>query len=150
MKYLKGDIFNSGADVIIHQVNCQGIMGSGVAKQVKEKFPEAFADYHNLCQRYKNNKSVLLGYSQYCLIGDTYIVNLFAQESFGYDGAMYTSYDAMRRGLSSINKNFAGKSVAIPYLMGCCRGGGDWDVVSTIIEEELTDCDVTIYEFNKD
>lgn len=39
IKHIKGDIFQSGADVILHQVNCQGVMGSGVAKQVREKYP---------------------------------------------------------------------------------------------------------------
>lgn len=32
-------------DVIIHQTNCQGVMGRGFAKQIKEKFPEAFEAY---------------------------------------------------------------------------------------------------------
>lgn len=32
MKIVDGDIFNCDADAILHQVNCQGVMGSGVAK----------------------------------------------------------------------------------------------------------------------
>lgn len=40
IKHIKGDIFQSSADVILHQVNCQGVMGSGVAKQVREKYPD--------------------------------------------------------------------------------------------------------------
>ena len=39
MKHIYGDIFLSNADAILHQVNCQGVMGSGVAKQVREKYP---------------------------------------------------------------------------------------------------------------
>ena len=31
-----GNILDSGADIICHQVNCRGVMGSGVAKQIKE------------------------------------------------------------------------------------------------------------------
>ena len=34
LKIIDGDIFASGADIIAHQTNCQGVMGSGVAKQV--------------------------------------------------------------------------------------------------------------------
>ena len=37
IEHIKCDIFESGADAILHQVNCQGVMGSGIAKQVKEK-----------------------------------------------------------------------------------------------------------------
>ena len=42
IKHIKGDIFKSNADAILHQVNCQGVMGSGIAKQVKENFPVVF------------------------------------------------------------------------------------------------------------
>lgn len=45
LKHIKGDIFESGAQVILHQVNCQGVMGSGVAKQVREKYPIVFEYY---------------------------------------------------------------------------------------------------------
>ena len=37
--------------------------------------------------------------------------------------------------------------IAIPYLMGCHRGGGDWEIVSKMIEEELAGCDVTYYRY---
>lgn len=42
LKHIKGDIFKSNADAILHQVNCQGVMNSGVAKQVREKYPIVF------------------------------------------------------------------------------------------------------------
>ena len=38
IKVINGDLFNSTARFIVHQVNCQGKMGSGVALQVKQKF----------------------------------------------------------------------------------------------------------------
>ena len=38
-------------------------------------------------------------------------------------------------------------TVAIPSLMGCHRGGGDWEIVSKMIEEELTACDVTLNRY---
>ena len=45
----KCDLFESGADMICHQVNCMGVMGSGVAKQVKERYPKVFEEYVNWC-----------------------------------------------------------------------------------------------------
>ena len=39
IKIFEGDLLESGANFICHQVNCQGVMGSGVAKQIKEQFP---------------------------------------------------------------------------------------------------------------
>lgn len=149
LKHIKGDIFESDADVILHQVNCQGVMGSGVAKQVREKYPVVFEQYKAWCDD-PNIRKDLLGKIQAVhtnKTGKRMIVNLFAQDNFGYDGNCYTNYEALKQCLEEVNKQFAGRTVAIPYLMACHRGGGDWAVVFKMIEEALIDCDVTLYEY---
>ena len=161
---INGDIFESDADAILHQVNCQGKMGSGVARQVKERYPFVYELYKQACDNDKKcrpagmGKSMLLGYAQVCplkssLAGEEKykqcIVNLFAQDKYGYDGKCYTDYGALQKCLESVNAKFRGKKVAIPYMMSCYRGGGDWDIVSTIIFNTLKDCDVTFYRYNK-
>lgn len=161
LKHIKGDIFESKADFILHQVNCQGVMGSGVAKQVREKYPVVFQWYKQWCDEYREvakhlDKHPLLGKVQivykenkrYDQLEDKQaIVNLYAQDKYGYDGNCYTDYEALRQCLEAVNKALAGYTIAIPYLMACHRGGGDWSVVSKMIEETLTDCDVTLYEY---
>jgi O-acetyl-ADP-ribose deacetylase (regulator of RNase III) len=145
-------MFESGADVMLHQVNCQGVMGSGIAKQVKNKYPHVFARYKELCDRH-DDKSLLLGVAQ-CVKADdnSYIVNLFSQENFGYDGRCYTNYEALRQCLEFVKTGvcFEGDTIAIPYLIGCCRGGGNWDIVYKMIEEVFSDGrnDVLICEYN--
>ena len=62
MKIIDGDIFDSNADAIVHQVNCQGVMGAGVARQVRDKYPNVYVEYRALCDRYRNNTAALLGY----------------------------------------------------------------------------------------
>ncbi len=158
LKIIDGDIFESGADVIAHQVNCQGVMGSGVAKQVREKFPKVFEKYREECRVWGK---VILGE---CLLLSPdgtgadlrqSIANLFGQDNYGYDGKCYTDYNSLRNALKKLNTRVkvwnaaTGRrhTVAIPYLMGCHRGGGDWEIVSKMIEEELTDCDVTMYRY---
>ena len=147
IKHIKGDIFQSNADVIIHQVNCQGVMGSGIAKQVREKYPIVYETYKELCS--KDAPKNLLGIAQPVKANDkTIIVNIFAQENYGYDGKCYTDYDALRKGFETVRDNNKDDTIAIPYLMGCHRGGGDWSIVSAMIEEIFADCDVTLYEYN--
>lgn len=149
IKHIKCDIFESGADVILHQVNCQGEMNSGIAKQVKEKYPEVYDAYEKLCNYYKDKPSQLLGAAQTVLTQIGYIVNVFSQENFGYDGKCYTDYTALQ---SVFNKMVfmmpSDYTIAIPYLMGCDRGGGDWDVVYKMIEETFEDHNVLICEYN--
>lgn len=149
IKHIKCDIFESGADVICHQVNCQGVMGSGIAKQVREKYPVVYETYKELCGQDKPKN--LLGIAQPVQANDkTIIVNIFAQENFGYDGKCYTDYDALREGFKTVRDNNKDDVIAIPYLMGCHRGGGDWNIVYKMIEEIFSDsdCDVLICEYN--
>ena len=150
IKHIKCDIFESGADVICHQVNCQGVMGSGVAKQVREKYPEVYEQYKIFCDYVKNNPNKkLLGRRQFIEVSENkYIVNLFAQENYGYDGKCYTDYDALRESLEDTKAFFKHQVIAIPYLMGCHRGGGDWNIVYKMIEEIFSDCEVLICEYN--
>lgn len=156
IKHIKCDIFESGADVICHQVNCQGVMGSGIAKQVREKYPKVYEEYKKICDKYKNRSHALLGLIQPVGTVAEYntqfrgIANLFAQEYFGYDGKCYTDYDALRQCLEAVNRCTPnGCTVAIPYLMGCHRGGGDWNIVYKMIEEAFGNgVDVLICEYN--
>lgn len=146
IKHIKCDIFESGADVILHQVNCQGVMGSGVAKQVREKYPWVYSHYKRLCGL-RRNKEDLLGFAQSIYINERQeIVNLFAQLNFGCDGQCYTDYDSLKKALESVRDFHKEETIAIPYLMGCHRGGGDWNVVYKMIEEIFEDNDVLICE----
>lgn len=144
---VNGDIFESGAQMIVHQVNCQGVMGSGVAKQVKEKYPAVFAQYKRACDNAKKSSEFLGGVLPVNVSPNQQIINLFAQDKYGYDGKTYTDYDALQRCLDTLKILAVGKSVAIPYKMSCDRGGGDWEKVSKMIAETLSERDVTFYKF---
>ena len=114
IRYSMGNIFESNANVILHQVNCQGVMGSGVAKQVHDKYPKVYALYRELCDAYKNDKEKLLGVVQIVYVNKSLaIANLFAQNEFGRNGKCYTNYEALEICLMDVNKRFKGKSVAV-------------------------------------
>ncbi|MGA8944018.1 MAG: hypothetical protein WB502_15090 [Thermoactinomyces sp.] len=38
----QGDLLQSDCTVIAHQCNCFATMGAGIAKQIKERYPEAY------------------------------------------------------------------------------------------------------------
>ena len=158
IKIIDGDLLESGADIICHQVNCQGKMNSGIAKQIREKYPEVYLQYKQLCTR----KSNLLGHYQTVHTNDgTYIVNFFSQNNYGYDGKQYTDLDALRKCLLGIKAQFAflkqGKGepgterfrLAMPYKIGCCRGGANWDEVYDIIDEVFKDYEVELWRLDK-
>ena len=42
---VKGNLLNASEDIIAHQVNCQKKMNSGVAKAIREEWPNVFDRY---------------------------------------------------------------------------------------------------------
>ena len=48
IQYYNGSIFDSKADILCHQVNCQGAFGYGIAGQVKKLFPEVEKTYKRI------------------------------------------------------------------------------------------------------
>lgn len=156
IKIVDGDLFETKANFICHQVNCQGRMGSGVAKQVREKFPVVYRYYKAWCDEDAKlrkalglTKSQLLGrvqisYKEDYLVGDKnidtqVICNMFSQDQYGYNGKKYTDYDAFEKCLLKLKERVpAGDVIAMPYKIGCGLGGGDWDIVYGLIEKVLS------------
>lgn len=145
--YVKGNLLDSDCDYICHQVNCQGVMGSGIAKQIRERWPIVFSSYRAYCDRH--GRDDLLGEIWGVRVSDDqWVVNMFAQDNFGYDGRRFTSYDAFTTCLTKMRDRLPkDKTIGFPKNIGCGLGGGNWKVISTLIEEILGDeYEVYIYE----
>ena len=143
-----GDIFKGYTNIIAHQVNCQGVMGKGIASTIRSKYPKAYNEYIEFS---KLNKSNLLGQAQLVDCGDRYICHIYGQEYYGNKKSIvYTSYDALKKSLISL-KNKAkseGLIVGLPYGIGCGLANGDWNVVYNIIKEVFSDYYVILYKYN--
>ncbi|MCX7870219.1 MAG: macro domain-containing protein [bacterium] len=50
---VSGDFFSYKVDIMVNSVNTVGVMGKGIAKEFKNKFPKMFEDYKKAC--YKND-----------------------------------------------------------------------------------------------
>jgi O-acetyl-ADP-ribose deacetylase (regulator of RNase III) len=147
---VKGDVTKATENIIIHQVNCQSTMGSGVALSIRNAFPKAYKDYMAFSEQARKNKEKLLG--QVCMSNvkpDKYVANLFGQEFYGREKKRYTSYDALYDGLVYIHEHAKqyGFSVAIPFGIGSARGGADWDIVYAMIDKIFQGYDVTLYKY---
>lgn len=149
IKVVNGDITKATENMIVHQVNCQGKMGSGVALAIRKAFPRAYVDYKDVWIA-ANSPEDLLGTVCISHISpEKHVAHLFGQLYYGYDGKRYTSYDALYDGLISVREEAEknGFSVAIPYGIGSARGGADWDIVYAMINKIFEGYDVTLYKY---
>lgn len=132
IEHRDGDIFKQDdIGLIIHQANCHNVFGAGIAKTIKELYPEAYwAD--RTCGLRPIDK---LGSFTYADCLDKIIVNMYSQKDFGnIQGRCYTQYDAMRRALKCIRGKFGDVPAhAVPYKIGCGLAGGDWGIVQDIL-----------------
>jgi len=139
--YRYGDLLNTEAKYICHCVNAQGVMGSEVAKAIRLKYPRAFEIYR---EAYEENR-LTLGSVIGADCESHIILNLVGQEFYGTD-RVHVDYRALRKGFSLINKNVRGE-VAFP-LIGCGLAGGEWKIVSAILEEEAINFQPVVYILN--
>ena len=134
IEYRKGNLLDVTEGIIVHGCNMQGIMGAGVAKAVKAKYPACFDDY---CQRLATGFYVLGEVINYKVNSKLYISNALTQQYFGR-AVRQVNYAAIVR---AFDDNIAvaqdtGLSLHFPKI-GAGLGGGDWN----IIEQLINDCD---------
>lgn len=147
IKEIYGDLldFPKGIDVIAHSCNCQNVMGGGVAKQIRDRYPAAWrAD----CDA-ADAKTNILGTFSHAYVSDIhkreparYVYNMYTQQHLGhtrrhvnYD-AFYTAFKAFyeetkERQYASDRKIIVG----VPYLISCKLAGGSWKVIRAILED---------------
>jgi len=147
MKEIEGDLIklaNKGVfDVIGHGCNCFCTMGKGIALSMKNAYPEIVM-VDNCTRKGDKNK---LGDFSYVDYGELIVLNLYTQYKYGSD-VPDIDYSAVRGCMQRIKKKYSGMRIGLP-LIGAGLGGGDWNRISKIIEEELKDEDVTIVHFKK-
>jgi O-acetyl-ADP-ribose deacetylase (regulator of RNase III) len=142
IEYRKGNLLDVQYGVIAHGVNCQGVMGSGVALAVRQKYPQAYEDYRNFCaSNILGGSASLLGEVQCSTEKNIVVANCFTQNFYG-TGKRQVNYEAVAKCFESLNQQT--DRVNIPKI-GAGLGGGDWKVIEAIINSEFKG-DVVVWE----
>lgn len=142
LEFVQGDIFDSPADIRVNTVNCVGVMGAGVALAFKNRYPAMFDDYRRACKRGEVQPGKLHIWRE---LGSDWVVN-FPTKRDWRDPSRYEDIEAGLDTLSRYLKPLNGITVAVPAL-GCGHGGLNWDRVSEMIREKLSDLDARILVF---
>lgn len=153
IEYVKGDLFAESHPMIVHGCNAQGVMGSGVAKIIKEKFPVAFSEYNKYCLSFDSID--VLGTNNIVECGSTIIVNAITQRYYGKaENTRYVSYDAIDECLGDLANYIKytehGKLRTVQYMampkIGSGLGQGHWPTIESIINHRLENVKVRVYE----
>ena len=131
IKFVTGDIFNSNADCLINTVNCEGVMGKGIAYQFKIRFPQNNLEYIRECETGKLKVNTIHYYKE----DGIWIVNFPTKNKWREKSKI----DYIEKGLEQLIKfiiEYNPRIIAIPPL-GCGNGGLNWDIVKSIIIEKL-------------
>lgn len=157
---LHGDLLEAKADVLVNPVNTKGVMGKGIARQFKQRFPRMYESYRRACLRGEVYIKIINGKLKYkphvYKQDDFLIINLPTKT----DWRLPSRYEYVVAGLRWIKVNFDKLSkflgrpietIAMP-LLGCGCGGLNKQRVFEIIVKELYNlpCDIYIYSLNKD
>ena len=122
---------NRDLSILAHQANCHCTMGSGFAKELKERIPKAWeADQ----QTYIGDVNKLGDYSVYTPDNGVNVVyNLYGQ--YDYQSRQDTDYDALHSALTGMFLEVMPHDVVGMPKIGSGLGGGSWNVIEGIIDE---------------
>jgi ribA/ribD-fused uncharacterized protein len=137
---------NGEFDVIIHGCNCYKTMGAGIAKYIKQDFPEAFEADQKTAYGDKNK---LGNFSEVTVIrnGNTFVViNAYTQHRYG-GGVDNFEYDTFPKLLTAIKEKYGDKRIGLP-LIGCGLAGGDEPRILKMIKEQFEGVNYKLVEID--
>lgn len=138
MEIIEGNLLDISHGIVVHQVNCQGVMGRGLAAQLRARYPIVFKEYNKLCRSKVGFEADLLGSVQLVPIKENpslRVANMFGQLTFAGPG-IHTDYDAVSTALEKLSFiNTRKLPIYFPYLLGSDLAGGHWPTIKSIIEE---------------
>lgn len=126
INYIKQDLTKLERGIIAHGVNCQGVMGAGVAGAIKSKWPVVYDRYMEVGKTGSN-----LGMIDIVTItpDELYVVNCYTQDFYGRRGR-YAVPNAIIECLDLLLRFAECNREPLPVYMpkiGCGLGGLNWD-----------------------
>ena len=156
-----------GISAIAHSCNCRMIMGGGIAKQIKDRYPQAYqADVDYISNEYDHNGQYIhpLGNfskaeinSKFLPNDKGYIYNMYTQAGIG-DGSRRVHYEKFWQALKKVEQDLYAMSVekheydssappvlGLPYGISCGLAGGSWGIIKAMIEDIFLDSPIECY-----
>jgi O-acetyl-ADP-ribose deacetylase (regulator of RNase III) len=139
LTYLYTSLFDSPAQALVNTVNTEGVMGKGIAKVFREKFPQMYVEYRELCERGELD----IGKIHLWKSASRWVLNFPTKTTWRKPSKL----EYIEAGLITFVNNYKKMgivSASFPPL-GCGNGNLDWREVRPLIEKYLSTISIPIY-----
>jgi len=136
--------FPNDIDFIAHSCNTHNVMGAGIAREIKYRYPNAYsADCHAMMEG-----DNVLGNFSFAVTDATQnkgIFNMYTQDKIGGERAVnyeafYTALENVANYIEWQSKHECEKKVlGLPFGISCGLAGGSWNVIFSMINDILID-----------
>lgn len=138
--YVKQNIFESPAQVLVNAVNTVAVMGKGIAKQYKQLYPEMYKQYRYFCERNMLDIGKLWLYKD----ETKWILSFPTKEHWRNPSKI----EYIEAGLKKFVETYEEKgihSISFPQL-GTGNGGLDWESeVKPLFEKYLKNLPIPVF-----
>ncbi|MBI1204387.1 MAG: hypothetical protein GC182_17950 [Rhodopseudomonas sp.] len=142
LTYLYTSLFDSPAQTLVNTVNTVGVMGKGIAKTFREKYPAMYREYRALCDR----EQLRVGNLHLWKGDDRWVLNFPTKTTW----RLPSDITYIEKGLDTFVRNYEAMgivSASFPPL-GCGNGNLNWADVRPIMEKHLSRVNIPIYVHN--
>jgi O-acetyl-ADP-ribose deacetylase (regulator of RNase III) len=139
LTYIYTSLFDSPAQTLVNTVNTVGVMGKGIAKTFRDRYPAMFAEYKKLCDR----SELAIGNLHLWKGDNRWILNFPTKTTW----RLPSKLEYIEKGLETFVQNYEKMgivSASFPPL-GCGNGNLNWDDVKVLIERYLSNVSIPIY-----
>jgi O-acetyl-ADP-ribose deacetylase (regulator of RNase III) len=174
IKHIKGNLLDfppycqtdpnkyTGINNIAHSCNTRNIMGGGIAKQIKNRYPQAYeADTEAYNQEYDKDAQYIhwLGKYSKAEIESKFlpnnkgrIYNLYTQANLG-EGKRQVLYEDFWQALKNMQEDLLfiqhetgePQVLGLPYGISCGLAGGNWKIIKAMIDDIFLDSLIKTY-----
>jgi O-acetyl-ADP-ribose deacetylase (regulator of RNase III) len=148
MKCINADILTAPCGIVVQGCNAQGVMGSGLARSIREVCPQAYEDY----KKAYDTDGLKVG--QVVWTAPTpntpfWIANGITQEFYGRNPKIvYVDYNGLKEVFRQVKAKALELDAPVHYpKIGAGLANGNWSVIEKIIEEQLLGCDHCLWDF---
>jgi O-acetyl-ADP-ribose deacetylase (regulator of RNase III) len=137
--FLESSVFDSPAQTLVNTVNTVGVMGKGIAKEFKSRYPRMFREYRSLC----DDQLLKVGTLHLWRSDTRWVLNFPTKTTWKLPSKIEYIEMGLRKFVSSY-KDLGITSISFPPL-GCGNGNLNWSDVRPLMESYLDKVSIPVY-----